>query len=144
MRINFIYKEIEISPDINKKIFNKNIRTVIKDISKEEKRSFSFVNIVYCNDEFIKQYNNEFLKHDYETDIITFHDRDEEDNIEGELLISLETVKSNSIRYKTEFEQELYRVILHGVLHLCGYMDKTGNEKSMMRRKENLYLKRLQ
>jgi probable rRNA maturation factor len=144
LKINFIYKEIKISPEINKTEFNKKVRTVIKDIAKEENRNFSFVNIVFCNDKIIKEYNNEFLKHDYETDIITFHDIDEEDNIEGELLISLDTVDSNSIRYKTDFEQELKRVIIHGVLHLCGYRDKTDYEKSKMRRKENFYLNRLQ
>lgn len=143
LKINFIYKEIKISPEINKTLFNKNIRTVIKDIVKEENRNFSFVNIVFCNDKIIKEYNNEFLKHDYATDIITFHDRDEDDNIEGELLISLETVDSNSVRYKTEFEEELKRVIIHGVLHLCGFKDKTGNEKTKMRRKENYYLNSL-
>ena len=144
LKINFIYKEIKISPEINKTEFNKKVRTVIKDIAKEENRNFSFVNIVFCNDKIIKEYNNEFLKHDYETDIITFHDIDEENNIEGELLISLDTVDSNSIRYKTDFEQELKRVIIHGVLHLCGYRDKTDYEKSKMRRKENFYLNRLQ
>ena len=144
MKINFIYKEIKISPEINKTEFNKKVRTVIKNIAKEENRNFSFVNIVFCNDKIIKEYNNEFLKHDYETDIITFHDIDEENNIEGELLISLDTVDSNSIRYKTDFEQELKRVIIHGVLHLCGYRDKTDYEKSKMRRKENFYLNRLQ
>lgn len=144
LKINFIYKEIKISPEINKTEFNKKVRTVIKNIAKEENRNFSFVNIVFCNDKIIKEYNNEFLKHDYETDIITFHDIDEEDNIEGELLISLDTVDSNSIRYKTDFEQELKRVIIHGVLHLCGYRDKTDYEKSKMRRKENFYLNRLQ
>lgn len=144
LKINFIYKEIKISPEINKTEFNKKVRTVIKNIAKEENRNFSFVNIVFCNDKIIKEYNNEFLKHDYETDIITFHDIDEENNIEGELLISLDTVDSNSIRYKTDFEQELKRVIIHGVLHLCGYRDKTDYEKSKMRRKENFYLNRLQ
>lgn len=116
---------------------------MIKYISGEENTVFGNINIVFCSDEFIKEYNREFLDHDYETDIITFHDTDENGFTEGELLISSDTVRFNSDRFKTNIEEEYSRVIIHGVLHLCGYRDETKSEKTLMRKKENHYLKEL-
>lgn len=119
----------------------KRFKELIKFISKTEKKKFSSVNIILCNDEFIRSLNKEYLKHDYETDIITFHDSNDDGMIEGELLISTDTVKNNSQRYKVSFNNELLRVIIHGVLHLCGYNDITGTERTLMKKKENFYLK---
>lgn len=141
MKINYIYKDINAEKSIQGKDFRKKISFLIDTAEKEEKIKFGFVNLVFCNDELIRDYNKKYLGHDYETDIITFHDMDIKDQTEGELLISVETVKSNSVRFRTDFDSELYRVIIHGVLHLCGYKDKTAKQKSLMREKENFYLK---
>ncbi|MDQ3193530.1 MAG: rRNA maturation RNase YbeY, partial [Bacteroidota bacterium] len=75
--------------------------------------------------------------------IITFYDIDSENRIEGELLISVDTVKTNSEKYKTSFNNELTRVMIHGMLHLCGYKDKTAAQKQMIRKKENYFLNTL-
>lgn len=139
MKINFLFKKkIEFSKEIKTRL-----KDVIKYISGEENVVFGNINIVFCSDEFIKEYNREYLSHDYETDIITFHDIDENGLTEGELLISADTVNYNSERFKTNIEEEFSRVIIHGILHLCGYRDETKREKTVMRNKENFYLKEL-
>ncbi|MCL1932849.1 MAG: rRNA maturation RNase YbeY, partial [Candidatus Azobacteroides sp.] len=86
--------------------------------------------------EEILRINKLYLNHDYYTDIITF-DYSEGNKLSGDLFISLETVKTNSEKFKTEFDGELHRVMIHGVLHLCGYDDKTAANKKTMREKEN-------
>ncbi len=90
---------------------------------------------IFCSDEFILNVNNQYLQHDYYTDIITF-DYCEGDLISGDLFISLDTVMSNSTKFKQNFENELYRVIIHGILHLCGLKDKTAEEARQMRSAE--------
>jgi len=142
LEIKFIYKNVRFKDIKGGNFFRKNVRCLINQIAKREKKEFSFVNVVFCNDKYIIDYNKKYLGHDYETDIITFHDKDENDLIEGELLISVETVKSNSSKFKTTYEEEIYRVIAHGILHLCGYDDKTNSEKTKIRKKENYYIKK--
>ncbi len=141
MKINYIYKETDSEKKIHNKEFKNQINLLISQTEKEEKVKFGIINLVFCNDEVIREYNRNYLGHDYETDIITFHDKDINNQAEGELLISIETVKSNSVRFKTDYKSELNRVIIHGILHLCGYLDKTAREKALMRKKENYYLK---
>lgn len=142
MKVSLIYKIVLFKNSGDKSIFRKRVKNLLKIIANEENTNFNNINIVFCNDEFIREYNNKYLGHDYETDIITFHDKNEEGKIEGELLISAETVKSNSLKFKTKFDEELKRVIIHGVLHLCGYHDKTTSEKIKIRKKENYYIKK--
>ncbi len=90
----------------------------------------------FCSDEYILEANRQFLQHDYYTDIITF-DNTEEDCISGDLLISLETVGSNSELMKVSFEEELHRVIIHGILHMTGLGDKEEDEARLMREAED-------
>jgi len=94
------------------------------------------ITYIFCSDEEILRINKSYLKHDYYTDIITF-DYTEGDKISGDLFISLETVKTNSEKFKTDFDEELRRVMIHGILHLCGYNDKTSEEKEIMCAKED-------
>lgn len=139
MKINFLFKKkIQFSGDAKKRL-----KDVINYISDNENTVFGNLNIIFCSDEFIKKYNREYLDHDFETDIITFYDNDDDGKIEGELLISADTVHFNSERFKTEIEEEFSRVIIHGILHLCGYGDKTKSEKIKMKKKENFYLNNL-
>jgi len=91
---------------------------------------------IFCSDAEILRINQSYLHHDYYTDIITF-DYSEGAKLSGDLFISLETVKSNSEKFKTGFEEELHRVMIHGILHLCGYKDKTPAEKKIMRGEED-------
>lgn len=88
----------------------------------------------------IRKINRDFLNHDYFTDIITFPYEKDRDKIDGEIFISLDTVKENSDFYDVSYTQELKRVIIHGALHLLGYNDKTKKEKEAIRKKENFYL----
>ena len=94
------------------------------------------VNYIFCNDERILEVNREYLQHDYYTDIITF-DYTEGYTISGDLFISLDTVKTNSEQFCTEYDEELHRTIIHGILHLCGINDKGPGEREIMEAAEN-------
>lgn len=94
------------------------------------------VSYIFCNDERILAVNREYLKHDYYTDIITF-DYTEGDTISGDLFISLDTVRTNSEQFSTPYEEELHRIIIHGILHLCGINDKGPGEREIMEAAEN-------
>ena len=132
--------EIQNISEFKQPFSEQNIDTIIDLILQEEtKKQKGAICIVFCNDKQLLKINQEYLQHDFFTDIITF-DYSEENTISGDLTISLERVKENAIRFKTTYFIELLRVIIHGVLHLCGYKDKRSLEKILMRFKENLYL----
>lgn len=95
---------------------------------------------IFCNDEKILEINRQYLQHDYYTDIITF-DYSTTGIISGDIFISIDTVKSNAEKFKTAFHDELHRIIIHGVLHLCGQDDKTEENRAIMTEKENDALK---
>lgn len=99
-------------------------------------KSCGDINVIFCDDEYLLSVNNTYLNHDYYTDIITF-DYSHKDLIAGDLFISITRVKENASELNIEFITELYRVIVHGVLHLLGYKDKTKLEKEKMRDKED-------
>ncbi|HMQ46823.1 MAG TPA: rRNA maturation RNase YbeY [Saprospiraceae bacterium] len=107
----------------------------IEDIIAREKRQLQQLTYIFCSDEYLHQINLEYLQHDDLTDIITFP-YSQPPYIEGDIFISIERVKENAATYQTSFEQELRRVMIHGVLHLCGYPDKTEAEAATMRKKE--------
>jgi len=108
----------------------------VSQIVSRETKAPGDITYVFCDDEYILEVNRQYLDHDYYTDIITF-DYSEGDVVSGDLFISLDTVRSNSELFSTPFLQELHRVIIHGVLHLCGYKDKTEEDERLMREKEN-------
>jgi len=111
----------------------------LKKVAESEVKKLGQINIIFCSDNYILDINQKYLMHDYFTDIITF-DYCEGNVMSGDLFISVDSVKENSIFYKTEFEDELNRVIVHGLLHLIGYDDHTEEEQKVMREKENYYL----
>lgn len=120
---------------------NKNkIRRLIKKITLEEKKGLSFLNIIFCSDVYLLNINKKHLNHDYYTDVITFDYSEKNKNIEGDIYISVDRVKENATKYKQNKSVELIRTIIHGVLHLSGYKDKTKKEKEIMTTKENKYL----
>jgi len=108
---------------------------------KEAKKKLH-ITYIFCSDEYLLNMNRQFLEHDYYTDIITFPLSETEKEIEAEIYISIDRVKDNAEKFKTEFLDELHRVIFHGVLHLMGYKDKTIVDKETMRNKENEWLRR--
>ncbi len=99
-------------------------------------RKVGEVGYLFCNDEKILEVNREYLQHDYYTDIITF-DYDEGDEINGDLVISLDTVRSNAEQLGKPYDEELHRVIIHGILHLCGINDKGPGEREIMEAAED-------
>lgn len=113
----------------------------LKDVAASEGRKIGDISVIFCSDPYILDVNRQYLKHDYYTDIITF-DYCEGDILSGDLFISVDTVKDNASFYGTLFEDELDRVIVHGVLHLIGYDDHSEEDIATMRSKENFYLAR--
>ena len=111
----------------------------LKMVAGSEIRKIGDINVIFCSDNYILDVNMKYLQHDYFTDIITF-DYCEGKILSGDLFISVDSVRENSIEFGTDFEEELHRVIVHGVLHLIGYDDHTEEDKKVMRQKENYYL----
>lgn len=112
---------------------------IIKSVE-EEGETLNFISFNFCSDNYILKLNNSALNHNYYTDIITFELSEKNESIEGDIYISIDRVKDNAKLLKESFINELHRVIIHGVLHLCGYKDKSSKESKMMREKENYYL----
>lgn len=108
----------------------------IKSVAATHNKKIGSIAYIFCSDEKILEVNNEYLQHDYYTDIITFN-YNEGDIISGDIFISLDTVRSNAEQYKADYNEELHRVIIHGVLHLCGINDKTDEEQEQMTKSEN-------
>jgi len=117
------------------------LKRYIHSILKTEGRKFESINFIFCTDKALLEINRQFLNHDFYTDIITFN-LSETDSIRAEIYISDERVKENAKNLGFTITSELHRVIFHGVLHLCGYGDKTAAEKKKMREKEQFYLNR--
>ncbi|MBS1514416.1 MAG: rRNA maturation RNase YbeY [Bacteroidetes bacterium] len=140
LKINYFFLKDFLKGKENKAKFKKETKSIIIKILQNENQTLSFLNLIFCDNKTIREYNNKFLSHDYDTDIITFFDYDETNILFGELIISVEKVRENALAYKTTYDSELKRVIIHGVLHLCGYDDKTKSEKLKMRKRENFYL----
>jgi len=114
------------------KLDRKAVRTWIAAVAASyDGRKVGNLNYIFCNDERIIDVNREFLGHDYYTDIITF-DYSEPGVVSGDMFISLDTVLSNSVKFRTSYDRELMRVIIHGVLHLCGINDKGPGERAVM------------
>lgn len=107
----------------------------LKQIAAFHRRKLGDINYIFCSDKRILEVNIEYLGHDYYTDIITF-DYDEGQRVSGDLFISLETVASNAEMLGIAYEEELLRVMAHGVLHLCGFKDKTEEDATNMRLRE--------
>ena len=118
------------------KISKRKVSAWIKEVATRHGYRVGEISYLFCDDEKILEVNREYLQHDYYTDIITF-DYTEGDKINGDLFISLDTVKSNSEKFATSYEEEFYRVVIHGILHLCGFKDKEEAEEARMREEEN-------
>ena len=118
------------------KIRRRDTSAWIKAVAATYGRKVGEIGYLFCDDEKILEVNREYLQHDYYTDIITF-DYDEDDIISGDLVISLDTVRTNAEQFGKTYDEELYRVIIHGILHLCGINDKGPGEREIMEAAEN-------
>lgn len=117
------------------------VKNWLKSIIEFEGLQLGDISVVWCSDDYLLSVNRQYLQHDYFTDIITF-DYTEKKRVSGDLMISIDTVAKNAVEYGVVFHVEQLRVLAHGVLHLCGYKDKTADEQVEMRAKEDFYLRR--
>jgi len=130
--------------DVDPHLKHKNaLKRWISDCVLAEKRSIGTINIIFCSDDHLLDMNRQHLAHDYYTDIITF-DFSVNERISGDLYISFDRVKDNALKTATPLNFEIYRVIIHGVMHLCGYKDKTKSDALKMRQKEDSTLLKIQ
>ncbi len=136
-KISIVNADVDIRINAKRTIYH-----WIKTVIVSEGLQPGEVSIVLCSDKFLHQMNKQYLNHDYLTDIITF-DYCEGKRVSGELYISIHRVKDNAKTFGISFKNELYRVMVHGVLHLCGHKDKTKKEQEEMRRKEGKQLAKL-
>ncbi len=111
----------------------------LKESCRLENRSLGLVSVIFCSDEYLLKINLDYLQHDYYTDVITF-DYSFETTVSGDIFISIDRITENALSFKTDFVDELHRVIIHGVLHLIGYQDGSPAARSRMSSKEDYYL----
>ena len=133
--VKFNYADRKLS--INNK---SKLKKFINTIFQEESIELNDLNYIFCSDDYLLQINNDHLKHDYYTDIITFTLEERGEAVIGEIYISLDRIKDNSNIEKTNLLHETLRVIFHGSLHLCGYKDKKKDDIIIMRQKEDYYI----
>lgn len=136
MPISFHKEEIDFDLPSEEKLVR-----WLEDLADNESKTIIQVSYIFCSDEYLLQINKEYLNHDYYTDIITFPYKQNND-IESDIFISVDRVRDNAASYKTTFDQELLRVIVHGLLHMVGYGDKTEDDQKKMTEMENLYISR--
>jgi rRNA maturation RNase YbeY len=134
MAIAYYTENVKLPP-IKRRI----ISTWIKTVAGSYNKKIGEIAYIFCSDEKILEINNQYLQHDYYTDIITF-DYTEGSLLSGDLFISLDTVRTNVEKFKTSYMEELHRTIIHGILHLCGINDKSEGEREIMENNENIAL----
>ncbi|PCH66347.1 MAG: rRNA maturation RNase YbeY [Bacteroidetes bacterium] len=137
MPIHYFTENVENPIQDEEKLSNWIISTITS-----ESCQHGDINYIFCNDSHLLEINKEHLEHNYFTDIITFNLSDNKNIISGDLFISVDRVASNALELNISSETELKRVILHGILHLIGYNDKTESEKREIRKKEDFYLEK--
>lgn len=133
--IDVFFEDIDEVPGVNPEF----LFAWYTNVCEVEERSLGDVSLIFCSDEHLLQMNKEYLDHDYYTDIITF-DYTEGTLVSGDLFISVDRVLDNASQFNVAFQDELHRVCVHGLLHLCGYKDKSDSEELLMRSKENQML----
>lgn len=127
--------------DIDFKLKGKNnFKAWLKKVAEKEGFRINDLNYIFCSDQYLHKINLEYLDHDTYTDIITFDNSEEEKIIEGDIFVSIERIRENSSILNTLLEEETKRVIVHGLLHLCGYNDYSIEDKEKMRRLESEYI----
>ena len=127
----------QISPEIKDK---KELKLFLFSIFENEKVDFESITYIFCRDVFLLGLNKKFLQHDTYTDIITFNLSGTLTRVTAEIYISVERILENSTSLKVDYHEELRRVMIHGILHLCGFSDHNDKAKKLMRKKENFYL----
>jgi rRNA maturation RNase YbeY len=122
-------------------VSKKDLKEAVKNLAIQEGKVLKDLSLVFTDDEYLLEVNKQYLNHDYFTDVITF-DYSSFPEVSGDVMISLDRVKDNAQSLNQSYELEFYRVVFHGVLHLCGYKDKTDADIQVMRAKEDFYINR--
>ena len=135
-----IFNNNGISPTLKDKPF---LKIMLTSIFEEEGFDFESVSYIFCTDEYLLRLNQQYLNHDTLTDVITFTLSETSLPIISEIYISVERVRENAVLHKATYEDEIHRVMIHGILHLCGYSDHTPELKFEMRTKEDYYLNKM-
>lgn len=130
--VEIFFEDIEEVPGVNPEF----LFAWYSNVCEVESKVLGEISIIFCSDEHLLEMNKEYLEHDYYTDIITF-DYTQQNVVSGDLFISVDRVQDNADEFDTLFRDELHRVCVHGLLHLCGYKDKTESDEELMRSKEN-------
>lgn len=138
MSINFFIEDVPLP-----KLKKRKLAEWIKSVITSEGKKIGEISFIFCSDQYLLEVNKKFLNHDYYTDIITF-DYVEDLVISGDILVSIDRVKENAFTYSTTFQNEIHRILIHGVLHLLGYKDKLKKDKDLMTFKEDTYLNSLE
>ncbi len=128
--------------DVKASLVNRDkLKKYIQSVFKKECKKLESLNYIFCTDKTLLEINRKYLKHDFYTDIITF-DLSETDAVRAEIYISVDRVRDNALKLGLSFKSEFHRVVFHGVLHLCGYKDKTKSEMKIIREKEDYHLEK--
>ena len=135
-KVRFHYADVKLIP-LKKK---RDVKEFVATIFQQEGKGLRELNYIFCSDDYLLNINRSFLNHDYFTDIVTF-DLSEGEETEGEIYISIDRVKDNAVSHGASSADELLRVMFHGALHLLGYKDKKKSEITIMRQKEDYYLR---
>ena len=133
--IEFFAEDIDYTPPTPA-----NLKSWIEIVIQKESRITGDINFIFCSDQYLLDINIQYLDHHYKTDVITFDLSEAAHEIAGDVFISIDRVKANALEYQADLLQELKRVMVHGVLHLIGYDDKSAEQKLEMRKKEEAYL----
>lgn len=133
--IHFHYEDIPFKVPVSLKV-----KPWLKRVAQAEGHSIKEINYIFCSDAYLLKINKEHLNHTFLTDIITFDNSETPLSIEADIFISIDRIKENAETFKQPFNTELKRVMVHGLLHLLGYKDKSPKDKAKMREKENAYL----
>ena len=139
MAIRFFTEDVPFTLK-GKRILSRWIKNVIMKANKKA----GAINFILCSDDYLLEINQAYLQHDTYTDIITFDHSEDPETIEGDIYLSIDRIKENSLLLNITLKEELHRVLIHGILHLAGYSDKTPEQKKVMRRKEDECLELLE
>jgi len=131
--VNYFCEDVDFKPSVKLKAW-------VKKIVLSFDKKCNGINYIFCSDEYLHKINLQYLQHDTYTDIITFDQAEYEDELEGDIFVSIERVKENAQLQGTTFDNEIARVLVHGLLHLIGYDDLTDEQEAQMREKETFYI----
>jgi len=130
-------KNLTVSTSKRIKVEKRGVHSLISNLSKELNFTIESLNVNFVDAEYMLQINKEYLKHNYHTDIITFNYSGDNNNLEGEIFISINEAIANALRYDVHLGSEIVRLVIHGILHLVGYDDKKASDKRKMKKEEN-------